>query len=132
MQTTKLLLSLISVLLLLFGCSTNKQEMFPHDASVTMMDIWRASGGGSQDLIDARSQLRRRIDDAEDIQTPYSRDSVNEIYSQFKRLPNPDLVMYVFPHLAGTDPVPVPGYTTIFPMFSKVKYAMPGERTEDY
>jgi conjugative transfer region lipoprotein (TIGR03751 family) len=132
MQTTKRLLTLISALLLLGGCTTNKQEMFPHDADQTMMDIWRASGGGSQELIDARSQLRRRIDDTVDIQTPYSRDSVNEIFSQFKRLPNPDLVMYVYPHLAGTDPVPVPGYTTIFPMFNKVKYAMPGERTEDY
>ena len=47
-------------------------------------------------------------------------------------LPNPDLVMYVFPHLAGTDPIPVPGYSTVFPFFRSVKYAMPGERTEDY
>ncbi len=28
----------------------------------------------------------------------------NEVYRQFQRLPNPDLVMYVYPHLAGTDP----------------------------
>ncbi|MDH4709749.1 TIGR03751 family conjugal transfer lipoprotein, partial [Pseudomonas aeruginosa] len=56
----------------------------------------------------------------------------NEIHSQFKRLPNPDLVMYVFPHLAGSDPAPVPGYTTVFPFYQRVQYAMPGERTEDY
>ncbi|HEJ6481861.1 TIGR03751 family conjugal transfer lipoprotein, partial [Pseudomonas aeruginosa] len=48
------------------------------------------------------------------------------------RLPNPDLVMYVFPHLAGSDPAPVPGYTTVFPFYQRVQYAMPGERTEDY
>jgi conjugative transfer region lipoprotein (TIGR03751 family) len=120
------------VSLLLAGCSTSKKEMFPHDDSQTMMDIWRLSGGGNQELIDARAQLRRPLDDAADIQTPYSRNSFNEIKSQFVRLPNPDLVMYVFPHLAGTDPVPVPGYTTIFPMYNKVTYAMPGERTEDY
>ncbi|HGP4256684.1 TPA: TIGR03751 family conjugal transfer lipoprotein, partial [Pseudomonas aeruginosa] len=42
------------------------------------------------------------------------------------------LVMYVYPHLAGTDPVPVPGYTTVFPLYQRVQYAMPGERTEDY
>ncbi|WP_134563401.1 TIGR03751 family conjugal transfer lipoprotein, partial [Pseudomonas aeruginosa] len=46
--------------------------------------------------------------------------------------PNPDLVMYVFPHLAGTDPVPVPGYSTVFPLYQRVQYAMPGERVEDY
>lgn len=132
MLKTKYLLSLISALLLVGGCSTTKQEMFPHDEAKTMMDIWLDSGGGNQELIDARSVLRRPITDFVDIQTPYSRDSVTEIKSQFKRLPNPDLVMYVFPHLAGTDPVPVPGYTTIFPLYTKVKYAMPGERTEDY
>ncbi|HEJ2413791.1 TPA: TIGR03751 family conjugal transfer lipoprotein, partial [Pseudomonas aeruginosa] len=62
----------------------------------------------------------------------YTGTAANEIYRQFHRLPNPDLVMYVFPHLAGTDPVPVPGYTTVFPLYQRVQYAMPGERLEDY
>ncbi|WP_134611809.1 TIGR03751 family conjugal transfer lipoprotein, partial [Pseudomonas aeruginosa] len=56
----------------------------------------------------------------------------NEVYRQFQRLPNPDLVMYVYPHLAGTAPVPIPGYTTVFPLYQRVQYAMPGERVEDY
>jgi len=56
----------------------------------------------------------------------------NEVHRQFQRLPNPDLVMYVYPHLAGTDPVPVPGYTTVFPLYQRIQYAMPGERVEDY
>lgn len=62
----------------------------------------------------------------------YTRTAQNEIYSQFKRLPNPDLVLYVFPHLTGTDPAPVPGYSTVFPLYQRVQYAMPGERIEDY
>ena len=62
----------------------------------------------------------------------YTRTAANEIYRQFHRLPNPDLVMYVFPHLAGSDPVPVPGYSTVFPLYQRVQYAMPGERVEDY
>ncbi|WP_444679432.1 TIGR03751 family conjugal transfer lipoprotein [Halomonas sp. E19] len=57
----------------------------------------------------------------------YSRDASNEIYSQFRRLPNPDLVMYVFPHLAGSEQVPVPGYSTVFPLYQRTQYAMPGE-----
>lgn len=63
---------------------------------------------------------------------PYTRTAQNEVYRQFHRLPNPDLVMYVFPHWAGTDPVPVPGYSTVFPLYQRVQYAMPGERLEDY
>ena len=43
----------------------------------------------------------------------------------FPRLPNPTLVMYIFPHLAGDAGAPVPGYTTAFPMYEQVEYALP-------
>ena len=57
----------------------------------------------------------------------YSRDVFNEIDVLFARLPNPTLVMYVFPHLAGKTRAPVPGYATAFPMYEQVEYALPGE-----
>ena len=57
----------------------------------------------------------------------YTRDAFNEIDVLFPRLPNPTLVMYVFPHLAGESGAPVPGYTTAFPMYEQVEYALPGE-----
>ena len=88
-------------------------------------------------LLDARQSLRRPLTQADVQAAPaeqmrYTRTAANEVYRQFPRLPNPDLVMYVFPHLAGTDPVPVPGYSTVFPLYQRVQYAMPGERTEAY
>ena len=55
------------------------------------------------------------------------RDSLTELDLHFSRLPNPTLVMYVFPHLAGPSRVPVPGYATTFPMFERPEYALPGE-----
>lgn len=108
-----------------------------------MLDIWqRETGGGTgsqagRQLLDARQSLRRPLTEADARATPalntaYTRSAANEIHRQFHRLPNPDLVMYVFPHLAGTDPVPVPGYSTVFPLYQRVQYAMPGERVEDY
>jgi conjugative transfer region lipoprotein (TIGR03751 family) len=57
----------------------------------------------------------------------YTRDAANEKDAIFPRLPNPTLVMHVFPHLAGEDSVPVPGYATAFPMYERTKYALPGE-----
>ncbi|MBN0596109.1 TIGR03751 family conjugal transfer lipoprotein, partial [Pseudomonas aeruginosa] len=76
-----------------------------------------SAGGGqaARQLLDARQDLRRPLTEADVQAVPaaaaaYTRTAANEIYRQFRRLPNPDLVMYVFPHLAGTDPVPVPGY----------------------
>ncbi|MDR9862447.1 TIGR03751 family conjugal transfer lipoprotein [Pseudomonas baetica] len=135
----KVCISLI-IALLLSGCSTSKDEMLPHGDN-TMLDVWDQGAGsigsaGSRQLLDARLALRRPLesDQGKSLETnsAFTRTSQNEIYSQFKRLPNPDLVMYVFPHLAGSDPAPVPGYTTVFPLYQRVQYAMPGERTEDY
>lgn len=136
-------LLLVAALALLAGCATSKEELMPHGGR-TMQDIWHheAGEGGSglqsrRQLLDARQSLRRPLTDADwqmapEQQARYTRTAANEIRSQFPRLPNPDLVMYVFPHLAGTDPVPVPGYSTVFPLYQRVQYAMPGERVEDY
>jgi hypothetical protein len=43
-----------------------------------------------------------------------------------------DFTVYVFPHLSGSDPAPVPGYSTVFPLYQRVQYAMSGERLENY
>jgi len=53
--------------------------------------------------------------------------SKNNKNKLFQRLPNPEIVFYVYPHLAGTEETPVPGYTTSIPMFKEVHYALPGE-----
>jgi conjugative transfer region lipoprotein (TIGR03751 family) len=132
---------------LLGGCATSKDELLPHSEH-TMLDVWNQETGGglgngagggqaARQLLDARQALRRPLTEgavqgAPADNTTNTRTAANEIHRQFHRLPNPDLVMYVFPHLAGTDPVPVPGYTTVFPLYQRVRYAMPGERLDDY
>lgn len=127
----------LTIALLASGCSTSKDELLPHGNN-TMMDVWEQGTSGSsgssssRQLLDARQGLRRPLESGETDDAKYTRTAQNEIYSQFKRLPNPDLVMYVFPHLAGSDPAPIPGYTTVFPLYQRVQYAMPGERTEAY
>ena len=134
-------LSLLSLLLLVGGCASDPEKLLPH-GDATMMDVWnqQTAGGGERGLsnrrlLDARQHLRRPLESGyEPIggQASYSRTAQSEIYRQFHRLPNPDLVMYVFPHLAGSDPVPVPGYSTVFPLYQRVQYAMPGERLDNY
>lgn len=135
-------LLVVVALAALAGCATNKEKLLTHGGD-TMLDIWNretsgaAGGRATRELLDARQTLRRPLTDADvqaapGAQARYTRTAQNEIYRQFHRLPNPDLVMYVFPHLAGTDPVPVPGYSTVFPLYQRVQYALPGERLEDY
>ncbi len=59
--------------------------------------------------------------------SPYTRTADNEINNLFPVLPNPPLVMYVYPHLAGIDEAPIPGYATAFPLYNQLHYALPGE-----
>jgi conjugative transfer region lipoprotein (TIGR03751 family) len=56
----------------------------------------------------------------------FSRNADNEIQTLFPRLPNPPLVMYIYPHLTDTGQA-VPGYATSFSMYEKTEYALPGE-----
>lgn len=127
----------LAMTLLVSACSTSKDELLPHGDS-TMLDVWEQGTSGSngstagRQLLEARQDMRRPLQAHQADKSLFTRTAQNEIYSQFKRLPNPDLVMYVFPHLAGSDPAPIPGYSTVFPLYQRVQYAMPGERTEDY
>lgn len=129
----KKLILVTAITLLIGGCSTSKEEMFPHNEQ-TMLDIWNA-GSGSNNLFQERGKLLRPLspDIISEELINHTRTAQNEIYNQFKRLPNPDLVMFVFPHLTKgeTESVPVPGYSTVFPFYNKVQYAMPGENVGD-
>ncbi|MBF2783835.1 TIGR03751 family conjugal transfer lipoprotein [Klebsiella pneumoniae] len=122
---------LLLAALWLAGCSTSKEQLLPRGDS-TMLDLWQQKSGSPQMTAEARAVLRRDLNDVERNAQPavaesYSRDANSEIQQQFPRLPNPDLVMYVFPHMTVGN-VPVPGYSTVFPFYSQVQYALPGER----
>ena len=58
---------------------------------------------------------------------PYTRDAKNAIEQLFPRMPNPDLVIYIYPHLATRTRAPIPGYTSVIPLFDRVEYQLPGE-----
>ncbi|OUY25893.1 conjugal transfer protein [Klebsiella pneumoniae] len=125
----------MSVALVLSGCATSKEELLPAGEQ-TMLELWqgKTAGGGQRHALAARETLRRPLTVTEQQGMnaeaySYSRTQESEISQQFPRLPNPDMEMYVFPHLAGGTS-PVPGYSTVFPFYSRTQYALPGERTE--
>lgn len=128
----RMILSLISVAFLLSACSTSQKELLP-TGDDTMRDIWNKGGGDTQ-LQYYRDNNNRRIDPVKYIsvkeQKSYTRSAENEIKNLFPQLPNPDLIMYVYPHLSASgEPMPIPGYSTVIPFYSRVQYAQPGERT---
>jgi len=120
-------LGLIS--LVLAGCASTKDSVLPQDGP-SMKTIYEGhvSEMNARDPQTLRHELGNRpILTGQAALHGYTRDAFNEIDVLFPRLPNPTLVMYVFPHLAGETQAPVPGYATAFPMYEQVEYALPGE-----
>ena len=123
--------ALCLISLVLSGCASTKDAVLPQDGP-PMKAIYEQhiQEMGARDPLVVREALGNRpVVDGEGALHGYTREAYNEIDTTFPRVPNPSLVMYVFPHLAGKEqvPVPVPGYVTTFPMYERVEYALPGE-----
>lgn len=115
--------------LALGGCASTKESVLPQDGP-SMKAIYDAhfEGMGADDPLAVRGELGTRPLGDDDVDLAgYSRTAHTELETIFPRLPNPTLVMYVFPHLAGAERVPVPGYATTFTLYDRVEYALPGE-----
>ncbi|EBB3816514.1 TIGR03751 family conjugal transfer lipoprotein [Salmonella enterica subsp. enterica serovar Javiana] len=120
-------------LFVLSGCSSSKDELLPPGDS-TMKELWQGNAPSDHAVVKGRETLRRSLSAQETralghIDESYSRTQENELSQIFPRLPNPDMVMYIFPHLAEGN-TPVPGYSTVFPFYEQTQYALPGERKE--
>lgn len=133
----RMLISLISglSLLSLAGCSNLLSSRMP-SGSISMAKAYSDAIDGTDDtnvtpsdsLKTARVELKDNNSNNTDY-TDYTRTAYNEINNQFPTLPNPNIVMYIYPHETGTgyNLSPVPGYSTVFPLYQHVYYAMPGD-----
>jgi conjugative transfer region lipoprotein (TIGR03751 family) len=110
------------------GCSLlgSKEDILPQDGP-TMREVYDGHFGKTPS--NGRHQgepLGQGPGEGTGHLAGYTRDAHTEIQALFPQLPNPPLVMYVFPHLNGNGR-PVPGYATSFPFYEKPEYALPGE-----
>ena len=127
MQKLLTRITVLGLTSLVLGCAGTKDAVLPQ-AGPTIQAIYaqHARETGAHDPQAVRAAPGSRPVDGGALHG-YTREAYNEIDTLFPRLANPDLVMYVFPHLAGDERVPVPGYVTAFPMYERVEYALPGE-----
>jgi len=120
---------LLAAWISLYGCSAmhDKEDLLPQEGP-TMLEIYRAhmAGGRPAEAMPAPRPAYPPI--AEPLgPESHAPDAHPDLKASFKRLPNPDLVMYVYPHLSAGAGYPVPGYSTVLPMYDHVEYALPGE-----
>ena len=134
MRRVALLITALSI----SACTTDIKDLIPQDGP-TMVEIYNGHlqraghatpgndvlGAARRDAAERASQTKPVLDSV-----TYTRDAANEIDNLFPTLENPTLVMHVFPHLSGDERLPVPGYSTSFPLFEKVEFALPGEVAE--
>lgn len=114
---------------LMLGCAGTKDAVLPRDGpSIQAIYARHALKTGMHEAGTPCPECQDcPIADGDEALDGCSRNARVAIDAVFPRLANPDLVMYVFPHLAGPERVPVPGYATTFPMYERVEYALPGE-----
>jgi conjugative transfer region lipoprotein (TIGR03751 family) len=132
------------MLYLLSGCSSTSPNVIPttgpdtltvyqnHVAGIKSTTRPLSSNAESDEAVDLETNadpcLRgcRPYQHADKDLVGYTRSAANEINQLFPRLPNPELVIYVFPHINGKGR-PIPGYSTSFLLYEKDEYALPGE-----
>ena len=126
-NTRQLPLVLVWISLVLVGCASTKETVLPQDGP-TMKSIY------DQHMVDVQKPDHRRTIGGQPLPQSgiehyrgFVREAANEIDTVFPRLPNPTLVMYIFPPLSVRERTPVPGYVTTFPFYESVEYALPGE-----
>tara|TARA_B100000989_G_scaffold296861_2_gene281036 strand:+ start:7882 stop:8259 length:378 start_codon:yes stop_codon:yes gene_type:complete len=112
------------------GCSSTSSGLYTND-SPTMAQIYH------QSMLDReapgheswRSQLPEpySINSANTKPSTAAGLNVTSNKNTFPLIPNPQVTLYVYPHLAGDDEAPVPGYQTAFFLYKSQHFAMPGE-----
>lgn len=56
----------------------------------------------------------------------YTDEHVKELQRDFKRVPNPEIIGYVYPHINNNE-MPVPGYFTTFLLYDRSHFALQDE-----
>jgi len=122
---------------LLASCATAGKNALPQSGDMTMAEIYKQETGLSLDnsQINAASATDKELAKARNIvltleqpiYTGYTAAGINSVKNLFKPLPNPEIGLYVFPHLVflKDEAQPVPGYTTAFFLYQQNHFAIP-------
>ena len=127
MQARRTLITLLAWTSLLCACTPGKEAVVAADApGIRAIYDAHMHRSGHDDLQALRESVQENPVQALAAVDPGGNPGA-VLKARFAKVANPELIMYVYPHLAGPEHVPVPGYFTAFPMYARIHYARPGE-----
>lgn len=107
---------IVSSLIVLTACSTSKEKIFKEDMP-TMKEVYIQKFNhldvNTQSVIDRK--LENKVEPSGVTVFPII-SSYGELQKQFKKAPNPIMLMVIFPHLTHSG-TPVPEYNTYFYLY---------------
>jgi conjugative transfer region lipoprotein (TIGR03751 family) len=112
------------ILLILSGCTGTPMPL-GEETMPTLKHIYTEKMSGKTSPIEPAT-IHRPIHPADGDLRGQARARYHGLKHHFPFLPNPVLVMYVFPHLTAAD-TPIPGYATFFKLYATDPVALPHE-----
>lgn len=117
----------LCVVFSLSGCASHIDKVVPKDQKNMKQIYNEKAGSGNIEMLKQReADIRARPISGEDYVTNLPPHAA-QIQHLFPALPNPELYMYVKPHVVGATGAAVPAYMTRFTMYERTHYAMPNE-----
>ena len=117
----------LCVVIGLAGCTSHIDKVVPKDQKNMKQIYNEKAGSGNLEILKQReADIRARPIGSEDYVSTLPPHAAH-IQHLFPALPNPELYMYVKPHVIGASGAAVPAYMTRFTMYERTHYAMPNE-----
>lgn len=121
MKNKTVLVMLVMISVVVAGCSTRLPE-----PQTNMQDLLLAHTGHQQVLPQPSRPIGYNDSEPHNL-SDYTRSVRTETENLFTRLPNPDLFLYIPPHVVSREGIPVPGYSITFKLYARDHLALPGE-----
>jgi len=121
----KMFLILLPICFNLIACTSISGDVIP-PSGPTMEMVYDGMGKASRNITQQDQQRIVKNFRQSDFENRIKAKGVYGL-NGFRKLPNPELKFYVYPHLAGNDQLPVPGYFTVLNVYEKDHYALMNE-----
>lgn len=126
----KLIITTVLMSVVITGCSTrtNKNNLLPDEGPTTrqVYDGHITSGGTGSNAIAMEQPWNtiegQRILPGQSVPSVLAQRELDALKRDFRQVPNPEILAYVYPHMTGS--APIPGYFTMFRLYDRDHFAV--------